>query len=78
LYISGLRSATYNTWDMSVLKNTKIHERISFQFRAEFLNAFNHPTFSAPNTTVTNAAFGQVTGEDTWPRYIQFGFKVIY
>jgi len=78
LYISGLRSATYNTWDMSVLKNTKIHERISFQFRAEFLNAFNHPTFSAPNTTVTNAAFGQVTGEDTWPRYIQFGFKMIY
>ncbi|MCC7497835.1 MAG: TonB-dependent receptor [Bryobacterales bacterium] len=78
LYISGLRSDNYNVWDMSALKNTRIREGVSIQFRAEFLNAFNHPTFSAPNTSVTSSAFGRVTGEDTWPRYIQFGLKLIF
>ncbi|HXX22868.1 MAG TPA: hypothetical protein VEO19_06945 [Terriglobia bacterium] len=32
-----------NNWDISLGKNTKVRENINFQFRAEFLNAFNHP-----------------------------------
>ncbi|MCZ2077262.1 MAG: TonB-dependent receptor [Bryobacterales bacterium] len=75
---SGLRADNYNTWDISLLKNTEITEKVKFQFRAEFLNAFNHPTFLAPNTSVTSTAFGKVTGEATWPRFIQFGFKTIF
>jgi hypothetical protein len=33
-------------WDFSVMKNTKITERVSAQFRAEFYDILNHPNFS--------------------------------
>ena len=36
------------------------HENISFQFRGEFFNLFNHPQFSDPNTTFTNGTFGSI------------------
>jgi hypothetical protein len=78
LYISGLRADNYNKCDLSLQKNTKIRETVSVQFRAEFLNAFNHPTFSGPNTSPTSTAFGMVSGEDSYPRYIQFGLKLVY
>jgi hypothetical protein len=78
LYVSGARSDNYNNWDITLLKKTKIYERVNAEFRTDFLNAFNHPTFSAPNVSVTSTAFGKVTGEDTWPRYIQFGIKLTF
>jgi hypothetical protein len=31
--------------DLSPAKKTQITERVAFEFRAEFLNAFNHPWF---------------------------------
>ena len=36
----------FNIWNMSVLKGTKIGERINVQFRAEAYNLFNHRNFS--------------------------------
>jgi hypothetical protein len=78
LYLSGLRSDNYNNWDITVMKKTRVWEKVTVEFRTDFLNALNHPTFSVPNTTVTNQAFGRVTGEDTWPRFIQFGIKLVY
>jgi hypothetical protein len=41
--------------DFAVLKNTKIHESISVQFRAEFFNIFNHPQFGIPNASLFTA-----------------------
>ncbi len=35
-----------NIWNMSVLKDTKLSERFSLQFRAETYNTFNHRNFS--------------------------------
>jgi len=35
-----------NIWNMSLLKNTKLSERFSLQFRAETYNTFNHRNFS--------------------------------
>jgi len=35
-----------NVWNMSLLKNTKLTERFSLQFRAETYNTFNHRNFS--------------------------------
>jgi hypothetical protein len=42
----------YNNSNISVFKNFKISERFNFQFRAEFLNAFNTPEFAQPSTTL--------------------------
>jgi hypothetical protein len=37
--------------DFSVIKNTKLTERVSAQFRAEFFNILNHPDFANPSVT---------------------------
>jgi hypothetical protein len=33
----------------SLLKNTKLTERVNLQFRAEAFNLFNHPNFNLPD-----------------------------
>jgi len=75
---SSVRADGPNNWDLSLLKNTRITERVQMQFRAEAINAMNHPQFTAPNTTPTSTAFGTVTGEFAWPRVIQFGMKFLF
>jgi hypothetical protein len=61
-----------------VLRYIGRRESLKLQIRAEALNAFNHPNFSPPNTTVTSSAFGTITGETTFTRIIQFGVKAIF
>jgi hypothetical protein len=79
LRLSGVRSSGFASTDISLLKNFALHERHRFQFRAEFYNAFNHPTaFGAPNTTPTSTAFGVVTGMQGLPREIQLGIKYVF
>jgi Carboxypeptidase regulatory-like domain len=64
-------------FDVSVIKTTRIHERHTVQFRAEFFNFFNHPQFSNPGTLAvsTPASFGQITTTSVGPRVIQFALK---
>lgn len=61
LRLTGLRADGHNSWDISVLKDFKITEKIAFQFRAEAQDAMNHAIFGGPNTTPTSTQFGQVT-----------------
>jgi len=75
---TGIRGDGGNNWDFSMIKNTRLKEGVQLQFRAEAINALNHPQFLAPNTTPTSTGFGQVTGEWTWPRVIQFGLKLLF
>jgi len=51
------RGPSFEIWDFSLTKNTKITERISTQFRAEFFNVLNHPTFGNPSGNPTNTLF---------------------
>jgi hypothetical protein len=60
------------------MKNTRINERYSIQFRAEFLNALNHANFAPPNTSPTSSAFGQVTAQRGFPRRLQMTTKFIF
>jgi hypothetical protein len=71
-----------NNWDISLGKNTKMKENVNFQFRAEFLNAFNHPSFNPGGGTASintylsaGPAFGSVIAARDG-RLIQFGLKV--
>jgi len=75
---SGVRADGPNNWDISIIKNTMIKEGTQLQFRAEAINALNHPQFTAPNTSPVSTAFGTVTGEFAWPRVIQFGLKLLF
>jgi hypothetical protein len=76
--LSDVRADGTNLWDLSVLKNTRIHERYNVQFRAEFLNAWNHPNFGGPNTSPTSSAFGQVTSQRGFPRRIQITTRFLF
>jgi hypothetical protein len=42
----------YENVNLSVFKNFPIHERLTFQFRAEAFNVFNHPSPANPNFTL--------------------------
>jgi hypothetical protein len=65
-------------WDLSAIKNIKIHDGIKFQFRAELFNAFNHPSFNALGLNVdATYNFGQATSTHD-PREIQLGGKLYF
>ncbi|MGC2890725.1 MAG: hypothetical protein WB627_16765, partial [Candidatus Acidiferrum sp.] len=77
------------TWDFSVLKNTRIRERLSMQFRAEFFNILDRANFNTPNLvlftppTPTNltglsGTAGAITSTSTTSRQVQFGLKLLW
>jgi len=74
------------TIDASLIKETRITERIHAQFRAEAFNAFNHFNYMLANVnnTATDANFGAIvphtlgTTATVNPRSIQLGFKVLW
>ncbi len=53
----------FTRFDLSLVKKARITETVSFELRAEFLNAFNHTNFYTHlnMTNFTSATFGQVT-----------------
>ncbi len=63
-----------NNWDVIVMKNFDFSERQRLQFRGEFFNAFNHPSFGNPGSTLGVASFGVISGA-TPGRIIQLGLK---
>jgi hypothetical protein len=71
--------------DFSLLKDTRIAEKVDLQFRAEFFNVLNHANFNTPNliafTSATGAPSpiaGVITSTSTTSRQTQFGLKLIW
>ena len=72
-------------WDLSLIKNTHITERLNVQFRAEAFNFLNHTNLGIPNGTFSAGAnglnqsgtFGTITSSRD-ARNIQFGLKLIF
>jgi Carboxypeptidase regulatory-like domain len=84
---SHLRSDQINNIDFSILKKTEILENKNIEFRAEFLNGFNHPLFPLGNGTTTgvitnptNASFGRVVAstQANYQRRIQLTLKFTF
>ncbi len=78
-----LRGPSLVGMDVSLLKDTKLTEKVAMQFRAECFNVLNHTNFNTPNLTVfSNGAIsptaGQITSTATPSRQLQFGLKLIY
>ncbi|HTV53580.1 MAG TPA: TonB-dependent receptor [Terriglobia bacterium] len=66
-----------NNWDISVMRNFPVKERVTLQFRADFYNAFNHPQYDNLNTNIASPAFGEATG-DIGPRTIQLDARLSF
>jgi hypothetical protein len=77
LRFSGVRGDGQARWDFSLIKHFRVTERVTMDFRAEVLNAWNHPNLFTPNTTPTNSAFGTITEQDVarnWTFSLKLGF----
>ena len=59
------RGAGFKDWDVSVVKDEKIKERLTAQFRAEFFNVLNHPNFYNP-TGPAGAGFNDPSAPATF------------
>ena len=76
------------TTDLALIKDIKLREPATVQFRAEIYNLFNHSNFGLPNPdlfipdgtgggTVSPTA-GRITATTTPGRQIQFGVKILF
>ena len=63
--------------DISLQKNFPITETMRLQFRADFLNAFNHPNFAVPNDSCCTGTFGVSSGTQD-ARQLQFDLKLYF
>ncbi len=62
-------------WDLASIKNLSLGDRVHFQLRGEYFNAFNHTNFNTVDSSVNDTNFGQVTSAHV-PRRIQIGAKL--
>ncbi|MEP6743115.1 MAG: hypothetical protein ABJB61_11500, partial [bacterium] len=84
----SIRGPGTKNFDLSVVKNWRLRDHYSLQFRAEMFNAFNHPNFNGVDSNLSlnnlagdenfgkplNPTFGRIIGT-RGPREIQFGLK---
>jgi len=74
----------FNNTDFSIIKNTKLGEKLLAQFRAEVFDLFNHANFGQPGNVVGTPAFGRITntrfptGESGSSRQVQLAVKLIF
>lgn len=75
-----LRADNINNYDLSVLKKTEITETKYLEFRAEFINAFNHALFAAPTTDPVSSDFGRIrtANQANYPRRVQLMLKFVF
>jgi hypothetical protein len=78
--VGAIMGPGQNNWDFSIMKNTKILEGLSTQFRAEFYNVWNHPQFNPPinNFALATTTFGQIQSSSVPPRIVQLALKFIF
>ncbi len=97
---TGFSNGSRNIWrgpfqerfDLALIKDTKLSERTSLQFSAQFYNIFNHPVFDVPNVSLSqysvssgvpkvfapSSTFGLITGTLGSPRFLQFSTHLTF
>jgi hypothetical protein len=67
-----------NVWDLSLMREVPIRERLRLTLRVDAHNAFNHPQFSGLGTSMANTkTFGTVTGAQD-PRMLLLVARVAF
>jgi hypothetical protein len=78
-----VRSKILNVWEVSVHKEIPIKERVRWQIRADFHNAFNHPWFgNLDSANVTDSQFAHLAvsavDDTSEPRLIVLVMKIVF
>ena len=73
-----MRADGLKTLDFSLLKNFRVTESKTAEFRAECFNLANHPVFSAPSGTINAASGGQVSALLIPAREVQLALKFYF
>ncbi len=79
--LGAVRTPSNFSTNLSVLKVfplESLRKGASIEFRLEASNAFNHPTFGQPSTSVDDPLFGQITYTSSLPRQGQLGLKITF
>jgi hypothetical protein len=86
-----LRGPGLSQWDATVIKDTKVGEHFTVQFRWEVFNLFNHGNFApyVSNNVIGSSSFGQITSTPDvavgnpviaqgGPRSMNFAVKIMF
>lgn len=73
--LGDVRGPANVNFDLSLLKNIAVTERVRAQLRGEAFNAFNNTNFGTPNTALASPTFGTINSAGA-ARIIQLGLKV--
>src|SRR5262249_13118533 len=66
----------YANWDLGFGKKFRLKEKMYIDFRAEFFNFTNHPSFSPPSVDWSSTNnFGKINGTVSSPRNMEFAVK---
>ena len=75
-YLNAVRNPIFLTENFSLVKRTKIGERIDIETRADASNVLNRTVFGGINVNLSDANFGRPTGVQNGPRILQVAMKV--
>ena len=73
--LGSVRSPWSFRTDLSLGKQFSLREEMNVEFRIEAKNAFNHPVFGTPITSVDDQNFGKITYTSVGPREMQLAIK---
>ena len=65
-----------HNFDLALMKDFVIKESLRLEFRSEWFNAFNLVTWGGPVNTLASPLFGQIWGNATGAREVQFALKL--
>ncbi|MBM3723888.1 MAG: hypothetical protein FJW40_00475 [Acidobacteria bacterium] len=69
----------FASWDTAIYKQTALTERLNLEFRAEFFNTLNHPSFRNPASNISvPAQVGRITATSSTARNVQFGMRLSF
>ena len=69
-----LMAPGHHSWDVSVIKQTRLSDGDILEFRVEFFNAFNQVNFERPDTSFGTSVFGKIFGAER-AREIEIALK---
>jgi hypothetical protein len=71
-----LRADGLKEFDFTLMKTFAVTESKQVEFRSEFFNILNHPTFAIPSTTINSSSGAQVSSTLNTSRIIQLALKL--